>query len=309
MARFPSAVFSLALLPLLALPFTACAANTSAAATSRVELPATAMVDGLRIEELSGLAWDADEQLLYAVSDQGAVFQFRIEHKGGSLTKVTPVAGKPLRKDANGTIGAFNAEGLTLRNAANGVRGDSELVVSLEGDPPQLMRFRPDGFALGALPVPAPANDPAHYRKRGRGLESVTLLADGSVLTAPESPLLGADQAVHTVYAEGHQWRIPRVTPDSRLKAMERLRSGGLLVLERSKMGSKSQLQASLREVDLSDCGEAVSCKASPIVSLPVGSDNFEGMALLEGERAVLLVSDNGGLTGQPTAFVRVVLP
>ncbi|HEY4582136.1 MAG TPA: esterase-like activity of phytase family protein, partial [Lysobacter sp.] len=251
MSRFPVPARAGLLSALLTLPLAACAARTpaDAAAAARVELPADATVDGLRIEELSGLAWDADEQLLYAVSDRGAVFHFRVDLAEGRLSKVVPVRGARLR--AGDGADGFNAEGLALRNAANGVRGDSELVVSLEGDPPRVMRFGPDGLALGALPVPAPADDPARYRKRGRGLEAVALLDDDGVLTAPESPLVGADEQHHAVYADGRQWRFPRAAPDSRLKAMDLLAPGRLLVLERSKAGGKA-LQASLRTVALS---------------------------------------------------------
>jgi len=89
-------------------------------------------IDGQLVAELSALAWDEDEQILYAVSDGGRLFHLLPEFAGGVLSGVAGVAGYPLR-DASGEPlrGArADSEGLALENAENGIRGDSRLVVS-----------------------------------------------------------------------------------------------------------------------------------------------------------------------------------
>jgi len=58
---------------------------------------ATRMIDGLPLVELSGLAWDADEGLLYAVSDRGWLFHLRPTFSDGRLRDVSVVAAFALR--------------------------------------------------------------------------------------------------------------------------------------------------------------------------------------------------------------------
>lgn len=283
-------------------------AAAEGAASARFTLPARE-IDGIAINELSGLAWDADEQLLYAVSDKGHVFHFRLALAGDAIVACEPVYAAMLVDPRAGESPAkgFNAEGLAVRNAENGKRGDSELVVSMEAKPPAIMRFNPRGEALGALPVPAPADDLGNYRKKGQGLEAVAFDPQAGIVTAPESPLQAAPADRHTLYANGQQWSFARHSVDSRLKAIEWLPGGHLLALERSKGASKGLLIASLRRVALGGCATGSACATSEVAVLPAGPLNFEGMTLV-GTDHVLLVSDNGGSPSQDTTFVLVPL-
>ncbi|MCC7042151.1 MAG: esterase-like activity of phytase family protein [Burkholderiales bacterium] len=285
-------------------------AATPAATTHRV-LAATAQVDGVRIAELSGLGWDRDEQLLYAISDLGYVFHFRVRVEGDRIVAVDPVHAAPL-VDAKATATrsgkGFNAEGLALVNAANGTHGDTELIVSLEGGGrPDIVRASPTGALVGRLAVPGPAGDASRYRKKGRGLEAVALHPRYGLMTAPESPLRGEPQDRHTLYADGEQWSFPRHAPDSRLKGFDVLPDGNLVVLERTR-GTDDALTATLRRVDLASCVQPSGCATRTLAVLPAGPDNYEGMTFLD-PRHVLLVSDNGGAPALGTSFVLVTLP
>ena len=280
-------------------------------ATTSVDLAGDTQVDDLRVAELSGLAWSADDELLYAVSDLGYVVQLKIQVDGDTLLAVKPVRAFKLSDAKDVVAGAgkrFNAEGLALRGATDGKPGNTELVVAVEENPPLIVRFDPDGAALGMLDVPAPANDIDNYRKKGRGLESVAFSAEHGLMTAPESPLLDAPSDWHTVYADGQQWSFTRHEEDSRLKAFDVLPDNQLLVLERTRHGSKKEQSASLRRVDLSDCDDGGLCKAKTLAELPTGPHNFEGMALLTPDQA-LLVSDNSGKASGDTRFTLVSLP
>lgn len=99
-----------------------------------------------------------------------------------------------------------------------------------------------------------------------------------------------------------------RQSPGSRLKAIDVLPDGSLVVLERNKAGSKDALSASVRRIDLAACGAGGLCAAEVLAILPVGPDNFEGMTLLD-SRHILLVSDNAGLVNRDTLFVLVARP
>jgi len=290
--------------------------SASAAAPSAARpyvLPFTDIAT-FKVGEVSGLAWDADEQLLYAVSDQGKVYHFRLQHDGQAIVSMQGVAAAPLVDPRTGTGQAesgkhFNAEGLAVLHANNGKRGDSELVVALEENPPQIARFSPSGTLLGRLAVPPPAHERANYRKKNRGLESVALHPTHGVVTAPEAPLQGRPAGLHTVYANGHAWSFARFTEDSRLKGMEVLPDGNLLVLERSRPGpSKDMRVASLRRVDIAQCGAHTTCKATLLAALPARPENFEGLTLLDAHHA-LIASDNGGVATNGTTFALIALP
>jgi len=286
-------------------------AGSSASKQQRFALASTAKLGDIHITELSGLAWDADEKLLYAVSDAGYVFHFRLKLDGDEIVAIEPVHAAALTDLPSGqgnTGKGFNAEGLAVENAENGKAGDTELIVSLEGKPPRIMRFNTAGVARQALPVPPPADDITHYRKKGRGLESVVMHPTYGLITAPESPLLGQPEDLHTLYSDGGQWSFMRHSSDSRLKGVEVLPDGSLVVLERNKGSAKKSLIATLRRVDLAACAKGGTCPAELLATLPVGLDNFEGMALV-GPKHILLTSDNSGQVTQDTAFVLITRP
>lgn len=288
----------------------ALAARAQPPSPTSVDLAGNMQVDGVRVAELSGLAWSADDELLYAVSDLGYVVHLKVRLEGDALLGVEPVRAFRL-SDPDGVVAGarrrFNAEGLTLRGAADGRPGNTELVVSVEEKPPLIARFSTEGVALGALDVPAPADDIDNYRKKGQGLESVAFSAEYGLMTAPEAPLLDTPSDWHAVYADGQQWSFTRHEEDSRLKAFDALPDNRLLVLERTRYASRKEQSASLRRVDLGDCDDDGLCKSTTLAELPAGHQNFEGMALLTPDRA-LLVSDNGGKAASDTRFTLVPL-
>lgn len=280
---------------------------------SRLVLPAAA-ADGTPLGEISGLAWDADDALLYAVSDQGRLYRLRLERQGGTLRTlrlldsaalVDPVSGEGRAESGR----HFNAEGLALQRSSDGQPGNTDLVVALEERPPQIGRFSPTGQLLGRIPVPPPADDAAHYRKKNRGLESAAMHPQYGLVTAPEAPLKGRPEQLHTVYAQGHAWSFARHMDDSRLKGLDVLPDASLLVLERSRPGPAKDVQlASLRRVDLARCDAQGVCPAQLLAQLPAGPENFEGLALLDARHA-LIVSDNGKQAESGTTFVLITLP
>lgn len=285
-------------------------ANAPQSVQSQITIPA-AEVNGIPVYELSGLAWDADEQLLYAVSDKGYVFHFRLKFDGDKLAAAEPVYAGALADPNKKTAPrkGFNAEGIAVQNGDNGKRGDSTLVVSLEGgNEPTILRFSPTGAVLEQLAVPAPLNDVSNFRKKKRGLESVAFHPEFGLLTAPESPLEDIPKDQHAVYAKGRHWAFAGYAPKSRLKAMNVLPDGNLLVLERSSLDSSDSLTPSVRRVDIENCPAGGVCSAEDLAVLPASLNNFEGMTRL-GDGRVLIVSDQGAKDRQDTTLVVLKFP
>ncbi|MGE0237464.1 MAG: esterase-like activity of phytase family protein [Parvibaculaceae bacterium] len=296
--KFP---VGLALAATLLATASAGAAEPKLTALGRTEIPATGR-DSARIDELSGLAWDADEKLLYAVSDRGVLHHFRLRLDGEKITGIEHVFSGPLAAPmANAT--ATNAEGLAAVHGDDGKPGNSELLIAFE-DGPGIARFTPRGQWIGDVALPAPLADAKNYAKKNSRLESVAFDKTHGVLTAPERPLRDEPPSLHKIYAaDGATWAFEASQPDGRLKAIETM-AGGFLVLERT--AAEGGLRtAHLRYFDLAACAAGGHC-AAPDLSVPSDpllADNFEGLARLSDE-LFLLVADRTKKDVDPASFV-----
>lgn len=261
--------------------------------------------DGQSINELSGLAWDADEKLLYAVSDDGVLHHFRLEIADGKISSLEPVLSVPLK--AGATPQVVNAEGLAVTNGDNGKQGDTELLVAFE-DGPAIHRFKADGTSLGAVQLPDALADAAKYSETNSRLEAVAVAGALGVVTAPEEALLGEPGDTHTIHGiDGKRWSFATFQPKrSNLKAVEPMPDGRLLLLERTREQKGGPSVGRLRVLDPKTCGEANACA---VENLDAGAnvllnDNFEGLTGLGGD-LYLLVTDKTKKEG-PASFVLV---
>ncbi|MDH4984393.1 esterase-like activity of phytase family protein [Aminobacter anthyllidis] len=261
--------------------------------------------DGQSINELSGLAWDADEKLLYAVSDDGILHHFRLEIADGKIASLEPVLSVPLK--AGVTSQVVNAEGLAVTNGDNGKQGDTELLVAFE-DGPAIHRFKADGTSLGALQLPKALADASNYSEANSRLEAVAVAGALGVVTAPEEALLGEPGDTHTIHGlDGKRWSLATFQPKrSNLKAIEPMPDGRLLLLERTREQKGGPSSGRLRVFDPKTCGEANACA---VENLDPGAsqllnDKFEGLTALGGD-LYLLVTDKTKKEG-PANFVLV---
>lgn len=261
-------------------------------------IPRDAEIDGLTITELSGLAWDEDEQLLYAISDKGRVYHFRLVLENDLIKAVTPVFGAKLRNVKGKKLrkNRRDAEGLMVWNASNGKKGDTQLIISLEGEP-RIVRFTPQGQAIVNIEVPEPLRDYRDLRDPNSSLESVTYHPRYGFMTAPEESVKGQPKNLHTVYAAKQQWSFMAYpAPNSSITALEMMPdSNHLLIMERAWSGFLNPLVISLRRVKLDECSAKGACRAENlrVFSSSLALDNFEGLTAL-GDKRYLMVSDDG---------------
>lgn len=274
---------------------------------TRATIPARAP-DGTPITQLSALAWDKDEQLLYALSDRGTLFHFRVSFSGNELGTVEPVHAAPIRttRSAAGDRGV-DTEDLALANHDNGRKGDTELFVVTERNPGYL-HLRASGDLIREMPVPAPLRNPGNFQKANQGLESVLLHPRHGLLTAPEAPLRDAPADMHTLYGEERTWMFERHSPEARLKAMTLLPNGDALVLERTRSPTSKVMIASLRQVSLNDCAPHQTCRVKDEIVLPAERNNFEGLTHIK-EQYFLMVNDHNSKDGQGGVLLLLTLP
>ncbi|MCW8963769.1 MAG: esterase-like activity of phytase family protein [Gammaproteobacteria bacterium] len=267
----------------------------------------TTSINGQDMVELSGLAWSEDDNILYALSDHGALFHFRPLFDDKGLSDIKLLNAYPL-KDASGKSPGYpwgDSEGLYLRNGSNGKPGDDELLISFELKP-RLQWHQPDGRFIRKEGLPDWMEDRSSYHRRHKALESVAIHPEYGVITTPEYPMAGADWALLTLYrANGDEMVAPRdTTEDMAVCAIEVMPDGGLLVLER-------------RHRLLAPTWTAVLAKLSPeqgdhfrreeIARMQIGGkmpvDNYEGLTRHVDNR-YFMISDNNEHFTQRTLLV-----
>lgn len=262
-----------------------------------LEIPSRT-VNGLRLAGLSGLAWDDDDGVLYALSDLGALFGLRPVFRDGRLTDVGLVSAAPLlRPDGSNRLRRWQAdgEGLDIAHGRNGRRGDAELIVSFEGEPPRIVRYRADGTYVRDEPLPAALRDAKSYRSANKTLESVCLHPRLGLITAPEQPRRddpGGRSRLHAL--AGSSWTYLRL--HGGVVALECLPDGDVLLLERDFQPTRLRTVISLhrlrlprRNSDLVEMTRLATLDSDTGLKL----DNFEGLARHRGNRFFLVSDDN----------------
>ena len=266
---------------------------------------------GEKVTELSDLAWDEDNRLLYAISDWGALFHLRPIFTDAQLVDLEFVAQYPLRdfdgKPLRGKMA--DAEGLDAQHTANAVVDDTELLVSFERIP-RLIRFSPQGYPIATVPLPAPLQDKQRFHSANKGLEAVIYHPTAQWFIGSEWPLKGASTHIHQIFrADGQTFFFPRhPAKKSALVAMSTLPNAKIIALERSFDPTTTTVIISLRLLPAPHEWLSQQISNAPILAEfsslgPWNLDNFEGLTRHRGHR-FLMVSDNNENFFQRTLLV-----
>ncbi len=272
-------------------------------------------VDGTQLTELSGLAWDEDDKLLYAVSDKGYLFHLLPIITNNILTKVNIVAAYQLQNYKSEPLQSKDSEGVDILNGNNGIVGDSELIISFERNP-RIARFTPQGKPLSDYSLAPNLRNIDNYYSSNKVFEAVTVHPQLGILTIPEWPLKQKniayslkEQYDHILYAiDGSQsWTFPAYSaPNSAVVGLETLEDGSILVLERAFVSVAQPLIVSLRQVWLSNCTSFTGnyCETKQIAVFDSNQgwqvDNFEGLTHHHNSY-FFIVSDNNDSSLQQT--------
>lgn len=265
--------------------------------------------NGQRLSQLSGLAWDDDDGVLYALSDKGGLFHLKPQFDGDFLMGLYLLRAVPLQDP--GSNKSFmrprtDSEGLDILNGRNGRKGDAELVISFERVP-RIGRYRPDGSALGDYPLPEPLSGAKNFTGANRMLESVCVDSSLGVITAPEEPLKNEQSGSTRIFSlSSGSWRYPVASGD-RLTAMECLGQGEVIFLQQTYLHAFGQITVSLKRVRLASNPSSEPLKPETLVTLDSQQgfeiDNFEGLTRHKGRR-FFMVSDNNDLFVQRTLLM-----
>ena len=253
-------------------------------------------VHGLKVSELSGLAWDRDEGVLYALSDNGYVLELQPVFAGHTLRDILAHTGHRLL-DENGKPLKYkqaDSEGLAIENGANGKRGDTRLIVSFERVP-RLARYKPDGTFMSYITLSAGLDDVTSYRSENKSLEAVTIHKTLGIVVGTETPLKESEPGTLNIYSlHGAHWSFPAHDKTSgALVDMTTLNDGKIIALERVYEGLFSGIQITLHRVILKD----KEILADEIYTFTPGeglfNDNFEGITCLDEKHFMMISDDN----------------
>ncbi len=259
----------------------------------------------LRLREISALAWDAQAQVLLALSDRNDLYHLSLGTDPDRIAlalvaqhRLTDEAGKRLRGRY------FSAEGI-----ATGEPGSSQIAI-LSEMPPRLAIFDRSGQRAALLPLPPELLDITRLRSEGNGLESLAWHPTFGHLFAPEAPLVGEPRRIHLIYnSDGPALAFHTGEAGATsIKSMETLPDGHLLVLERDRLDAAT-IKTFLRVIDPAACPVPVPCNPPAIrLDLPPPHDaDFEGLAWL-GETRFLLASDDRIEGSARTVFALIEL-
>jgi len=260
-------------------------------------LGAIALSGHKELAELSDLAWDEDEGILYGVTDRGRLLHLRPLLDNGRLIDAELLQDFHLLDKKGKKLKKFyeDAEGLALERAHNGIRGDSLLAVSFEGDN-RVDLYSPEGVFQRSLQLPKELRDPRFYKGNNKGLEALARHPQFGYLTAPERAGRGRDIQIFS--ESGMSWFYPSFEATGALVAMDVLEDGTLIILERAYISIFKPLVITLSSAKPTQENQNSVLQTRQLARFDTAQgwlvQNFEGLAHHRGRR-FFMVSDDGG--------------
>ncbi|MFL6647226.1 MAG: esterase-like activity of phytase family protein [Sulfurifustaceae bacterium] len=273
-----------------------------------LEIPG-AMYNGVRLSQLSDIAWDEATATLYAVSDKGVLFHLHPLIRDGFLVGLSISGAFPLRELKNGEPLRYkraDSEGIAIMRSGAADK-NIELLVSFERFP-RVVRYRPDGYAVAEETLPSVLANPRSYTDENRMLESVCYDSRFGVLTMPETPLRNEGVGYDRLYSlSGRSWPYP-LAAGSRVVSLVCRGNGEVLVLENDFGTHFWRSSVAIKRIRLKDAAAGDAPLAvQTLFTLDGGEgyqiDNFEGLAHHRGNR-YFMVSDNNDFFLQRTLLL-----
>jgi len=254
-------------------------------------------IDGFKVSELSGLAWDEDENLLYALSDNGYLLHLRPLFDDNKMTDVLFLKGYSLR-DKNKRALRYkesDSEGLVVKHGNNGIQGDSRLIICFERIP-RLVEYNTDGAMLAGIPLPAELSDIRNYQGENKSLEAVTIHGKFGIITGPEHPLISqpANNALDIYSLDGRHWNFPVHNEHyGALAGMTTMPDDGMLALERAYGGIFPATEITLHRIFLGEDKSGINTIYTFDTDAGILNENFEDITRFRGDTYFMVNDDN----------------
>jgi len=253
-------------------------------------------IDGEKFYGISGIAYDENRDILYAINDRGRLFSFRVVVKDDEIMDLKSIGGYRL-KDEHGRKFLkpwSDSEGLTLID-----NGDKKsLLVSFERYP-RIMKFDVYGNGQNTkFVLPKRLRNIKNFQGRNGALEALTYHPKYGYLTAGEFPLKGQIYPYHGIFnANGEVCRFKKEYFDNAVTEFEMMDDGNILVLQRNIDIKKFSIKIILKKVFLDDIENGI-CKSKDLAVMKSEDgwdlDNFEGLTHYKDNIYFMISDDNG---------------
>lgn len=248
-----------------------------------------------RLIELSGIAWDNDQQNLIILSDRGFIIHAKPVFKRNKLIDLQLTSFYPLL-DANGKKlkhTATDSEGLALINSKNNRYNDTELLISFERKP-RVVRYTTEGKLISNVPINNELNDIKNYEGANKALEAITLHDQFNIITGPEQPLKKNNNLLSLNNLNDKQWLFKADNENyGSLVGLTTLPNNQIIALERSFPGIFAGVTNIIKLLTL----DSASLKQETLVKLQPGdgyfNENFEGISWHKKNRFFMISDDN----------------
>ncbi|MEM7027534.1 MAG: esterase-like activity of phytase family protein [Pseudomonadota bacterium] len=249
--------------------------------------------NGQPLIEFSGLAWDKDEAILYALSDRGFFISLKPIFEGNKLVDIKLLdyyslhdkQGKPVKYKFS------DSEGLALFNSNNGIKDDTQLIVSFERRS-RIIRYDVNGVWQESITLPEDLTSINNFRSENKSLEALTEHPDLYLLAGSEKPL---EKQTDNLFAipTNQRWSFePDNQSHGSLVGLTTLGNNHIIALERSFPGIFAGITNTLHLLQVENQfqqHQLVTFKPA----YQLFNDNFEGIAWHKGNYFFMISDDN----------------
>ena len=247
-------------------------------------------VDRMPFFGISDLAYDAKEDIFYALSDRAKLFTLDIEIKDKHIVAIKALSGKPLKDKNNRNLwGKYtDSEGLVYH--------DKRLFISFERAP-RIISYTRDGTKPKTEQLPKILQDINHYQGRNDALEALTWLPNYGLVTTSEYPLRGTRKGYHDIFTQkGKHCAIKPVEKGMGITEFEAMADGNLLVLSRRFDFKSFSFQIALQKVFWENPKAGI-CESKVLFWMDSKEgwniDNFEGLTHYKDNLYIMITDDN----------------
>jgi hypothetical protein len=222
-------------------------------------------------KEVSDLAYDKKDDILYAISDKGILYHIKFNNNNAKVVK-----DKKLKLEKKSK--KVDVEGLAIK--------DNKLIISFEREP-KIAIFNKKGKEKDNLKLPEDLDDKDDYLGENKMLESLAFNSKYGVITSAQNE----KGDFHTVY--NLDGKICKFQKDEDLSAFEFIDDDDILTIERKVKDDKTK-KLFLKKVTLNKNRQI--CKSKVLLELKSKKAklyNYEGLTKIS-KNKFMMVNDNG---------------
>ncbi len=262
-------------------------------------------INGSKVSELSDLAWDEDEELLYVLSDNGKLLSLKPIFKQEKFVDLIMINGFLLHDDKGKKLRWKNSdsEGLTLINSNNNIQGDTQYIISFERLP-RVIQYNQQGFIEKQIEIPEKLRKIFNYRSENRSLESILLHDQLGLIIGTEHSLKEEEKTQLGFYTLDGKFRnFPAYFNNGALTSITTTHNNDLLALERVYGGFFSGFKVAIHHLRLVEDRIENKMIAQFLPADGFFNDNFEGIEKYR-DNFYFMISDDNNHPAKRTVLI-----